>query len=217
MNINLQHYFYQADVVLASVFWTLAGMSCITWFLFFWKLALVYAEKYQQNKIIHFWLREKAFIPDVEKTNRYTGMFTTSYFMLCEQLAAQIAHKPHIKEVSTDLFNQLLENTKQKRDTGLSILATIGSAAPFIGLLGTVWGIYGTLMAISSQQNSSVAVVSGPMGEALIATAFGLFVAIPSVMAYNSLLRLLAINHLAAKQICERLQHSCIYASVSEE
>ena len=67
----------------------------------------------------------------------------------------------------------------------MTTLATIGSCAPFIGLFGTVWGIYYALMDISKMQTASIDVVAGPMGEALIATALGLFAAIPAVMAFN--------------------------------
>lgn len=68
---------------------------------------------------------------------------------------------------------------------GMNMLATIGSTAPFIGLLGTVWGIYRALLNISESGQMSIAAVAGPIGEALFATALGLFAAIPAVLAYN--------------------------------
>jgi biopolymer transport protein ExbB len=72
---------------------------------------------------------------------------------------------------------------------GLAILATVGSVSPFVGLFGTVWGIYNALIAISLTGNPSLENISGPIGEALIMTAVGLFVAVPAVMGYNLLLR----------------------------
>ena len=72
---------------------------------------------------------------------------------------------------------------------GLTLLATVGSAAPFVGLLGTVWGIYHALIKIAASGNASMEAVAGPVGEALIMTAFGLFVAIPAVLAYNFFIR----------------------------
>ncbi|WP_347331033.1 MotA/TolQ/ExbB proton channel family protein [Marinimicrobium locisalis] len=131
--INLLHYFDQKDPVLAAVFWLLAGLSLLTWFLLFWKGA------------------------------------------------------------------------------GLALLASTATTAPFIGLFGTVWGVYRTLTAISAQQSASLAVVSGPMGEALVATAFGLFVAIPAVLFYNLLGRINSVHHQLLLQLAERLQHSCLY------
>ena len=69
----------------------------------------------------------------------------------------------------------------------MTLLATVGSAAPFVGLLGTVWGIYHALIRISASGNASMEAVAGPVGEALVMTAFGLFAAIPAVLAYNAL------------------------------
>lgn len=70
------------------------------------------------------------------------------------------------------------------------MLATTGSTAPFVGLLGTVWGIYHALIKIGSSGDASISAVAGPVGEALIMTAIGLFVAIPAVLAYNFFVRL---------------------------
>ena len=72
---------------------------------------------------------------------------------------------------------------------GMIVLATVGSTSPFIGLLGTVWGIYHALISISKSGQMSIAAVAGPIGEALVSTAFGLFVAIPAVLAYNFFMR----------------------------
>ena len=67
----------------------------------------------------------------------------------------------------------------------MTLLATVGATAPFVGLLGTVWGIYGALIRIGATGQASIDAVAGPVGEALIMTAIGLFVAIPAVFAYN--------------------------------
>jgi biopolymer transport protein ExbB len=72
---------------------------------------------------------------------------------------------------------------------GLTILASIGSTAPFVGLFGTVWGIYHALIGIGHTGQVSIDHVAGPVGESLIMTAFGLFVAIPAVLGYNALTR----------------------------
>lgn len=74
-------------------------------------------------------------------------------------------------------------------ETGLTLLASVGSIAPFIGLFGTVWGIYHALGSIAVGGQATVDKVAGPVGEALIMTAFGLAVAIPAVLAYNALVR----------------------------
>jgi biopolymer transport protein ExbB len=72
---------------------------------------------------------------------------------------------------------------------GLAFLATVGSTAPFVGLFGTVWGIYHALTAIGIAGQASIDKVAGPVGEALIMTAFGLAVAVPAVLGYNWLVR----------------------------
>jgi biopolymer transport protein ExbB len=79
---------------------------------------------------------------------------------------------------STDSINYNLSG-------GMAVLATIGSTAPFVGLFGTVWGIYHALVAIGTSGQASIDKVAGPVGEALIMTAIGLAVAVPAVMAYN--------------------------------
>ena len=73
--------------------------------------------------------------------------------------------------------------------SGLPVLASVGSTAPFVGLFGTVWGIYHALIAISLAGQASIDKVAGPVGEALIMTAIGLAVAVPAVLGYNVLLR----------------------------
>ena len=93
------------------------------------------------------------------------------------------------KEILTMNLIQTLDKQKIALDSGLTILASIANSSPFIGLFGTVWGIYTALLEISSQGNAGLSIVAGPMGEALIATAIGLFVAIPSALAYNTFAR----------------------------
>ncbi len=83
---------------------------------------------------------------------------------------------------STDAINARLQG-------GLSFLASVGSTAPFVGLLGTVWGIYHALIAIGIAGQASIDKIAGPVGEALIMTAFGLIVAVPAVLGYNFLVR----------------------------
>ena len=82
-------------------------------------------------------------------------------------------------------LRQAVTRESSKLENGLTWLATTGSSAPFVGLLGTVWGIYHALIAIGASGDASIDVVAGPVGEALIMTAIGLFVAIPAVLAYN--------------------------------
>ena len=90
--------------------------------------------------------------------------------------------------ITRSLRNSIDESTARLQ-SGLAILASVGSTAPFVGLFGTVWGIYHALMGISAAGSATIDKVAGPIGEALIMTALGLAVAIPAVLGYNALLR----------------------------
>ena len=90
--------------------------------------------------------------------------------------------------ISRALRNSM-DQTTARLQAGLAILASVGSTAPFVGLFGTVWGIYHALMSIGSAGQASIDQVAGPIGEALIMTALGLAVAIPAVLGYNALVR----------------------------
>lgn len=82
-------------------------------------------------------------------------------------------------------LRQAVVRESSKLQNGMTLLATVGATAPFIGLLGTVWGIYHALIAMGASGDASISAVAGPVGEALIMTAIGLFVAIPAVIIYN--------------------------------
>nr|WP_198043643.1 MotA/TolQ/ExbB proton channel family protein [Ketobacter sp. MCCC 1A13808] len=82
-----------------------------------------------------------------------------------------------------------IDESTERLQKGLSVLASVGSTAPFVGLFGTVWGIYHALVGIGVSGQASIDKVAGPVGEALIMTAFGLAVAIPAVLGYNALQR----------------------------
>lgn len=86
-------------------------------------------------------------------------------------------------------MRQQIQKERVLRESGLVVLASIGSTAPFVGLFGTVWGIMHALTDITKLGSASLEVVAGPIGEALIATAIGIGVAVPAVLAYNFFLR----------------------------
>jgi len=102
-----------------------------------------------------------------------------------EALAGQV-------EVGAWLSQDIVRNVgtlQMRMQSGLSVLATVGSTAPFVGLFGTVWGIYNALITIGATGQASIDKVAGPVGEALIMTALGLAVAVPAVLGYNWLVR----------------------------
>ena len=100
----------------------------------------------------------------------------------------------------TSTLRQSLDDTTGRLQSGLSILASVGSTAPFVGLFGTVWGIYHALIGIGAAGQATLDQVAGPVGESLVMTAGGLAVAIPAVLGYNALVR-------GNKEILAQLKH----------
>ncbi len=100
-----------------------------------------------------------------------------------------LLEKIDLNEWITMSIQRAVEKIQSRLQDGLAFLATVGSTAPFVGLFGTVWGIYGALTKIGIAGQASIDKVAGPVGEALIMTAFGLFVAVPAVLGYNFLVR----------------------------
>lgn len=129
-----------------------------------------------------------------------------SAYRFVAQTAADAATGHESSQVQRVDFGQWLEMSTQRAlsvissrlQGGLPFLATVGSTAPFIGLFGTVWGIYHALTAIGMSGQASIDKVAGPVGEALIMTAIGLLVAVPAVLGYNWLVRR---NKLAMDQV----------------
>jgi len=90
---------------------------------------------------------------------------------------------------STQSIHRAIGNVQSRMQDGLAVLATVGSTSPFVGLFGTVWGIYNALVKIGMSGQASIDKVAGPVGESLIMTAIGLAVAVPAVLGYNWLVR----------------------------
>jgi biopolymer transport protein ExbB len=109
----------------------------------------------------------------LEATSRHTGLFGNV----------------DMNEWISMSIQRAIDNVQSRTQDGLAFLATVGSTAPFVGLFGTVWGIYHALTAIGIAGQASIDKVAGPVGEALIMTAIGLAVAVPAVLGYNWLIR----------------------------
>jgi len=129
----------------------------------------------------------------------FRGQDNSGLFAGMAEVATHVAdlHKQSIgigagvsqSEAITRALRNHMMHSQARLESGLTVLASIGSTAPFIGLFGTVWGIYHALAGLSGATQVVLGKVAGPVGEALIMTAAGLFVAIPAVLAYNALTR----------------------------
>ena len=121
-----------------------------------------------------------------ESPFRYVGMQALDAVDYHSRVRAPQSNSTDILALS---IQRALEQVQSRLQDGLSFLATVGSTSPFVGLFGTVWGIYHALTAIGIAGQASIDKVAGPVGEALIMTAIGLAVAVPAVIAYNWLVR----------------------------
>lgn len=189
---GLQALWEQGDMVAKSVLIILVIMSLWSWFIILtktWEQSRLIRQARQANR--DFWTGKSV----AESAQQLTGKGNIFRAVVDETLKAANHHEGRLTDVVplTDwIGGQLQRNVDRissELQRGLSFLASVGSTAPFIGLFGTVWGIYHALIAIGLEGQASIDKVAGPVGEALIMTAIGLAVAVPAVLGYNWLLR----------------------------
>jgi biopolymer transport protein ExbB len=114
------------------------------------------------------------------------------------------------REILEHTLRQQMHAEQTRLESGLAVLASVGSTAPFIGLFGTVWGIMHALTSISQAGSAGLDVVAGPIGEALIATAIGIAAAVPAVLAYNYFLRRVRLAVIRMESFASAFQHLVI-------
>lgn len=210
------HAFAQGNAVLIAVFLLLIAMSFVSWYIIFWKGLLLrreylaYKKFYVEHVKIQNWPTKNLVGSENLKTVEGAVNFLITEVKNLEKVLPQYLGHEAKKEILTMHLLQVLDETRSWLDKGLTALASIGSSAPFIGLFGTVWGIYNALQSISAQGNAGLSAVAGPMGEALVATAIGLFAAIPAVLAYNTFVRL---NRLLVQNLRHVAEQLTVYLS----
>lgn len=192
--MSLFQVFHQGNFVLIAVFLLLILMSFVSWYLIFWKFFFLRKQFSALNLFnkthgeVKNWPQKNLF--DQKNSEQELVHELISEVKDLETTLSQYSHHEAKKEILTTHLTQAIDRSRYKLEQGLTILASIGSSAPFIGLFGTVIGIYDALQSISAQGNAGISVVAGPIAEALIATAVGLFAAIPAVLAYNAFVRM---------------------------
>ncbi len=196
---GLAHLWSQADLLIRAVALLLLMMSVVSWYLILGRgLRQVRARRFS-DAVDAFWAA-----PDLN--GGLAGLNRLAPDSAFEALARQgVAAAGHVRrhthretlggkldadEFVTRAMRKSIALSTAGLESGLTMLASIGSTAPFVGLFGTVWGIYHALVGISAAGSATLDKVAGPVGEALIMTAFGLFVAIPAVLAYNAFVRI---------------------------
>jgi len=187
----LQH----GDIVTRSVFTILLIMSLLTWFIMITKyFDQRRLRKQGQQAEKEFWAATNL-NEGVSKlkgdSNPYRALAEAGKqaYEHHEANKARLAGAIDTSEWVTQALQRTADMVVGRMQSGMSVLASVGSTAPFVGLFGTVWGIYHALIAISLAGQASIDKVAGPVGEALIMTALGLFAAVPAVLGYNMLLR----------------------------
>lgn len=193
--MGFDHLIHQLDLVGWLVLVTLVVMSISAWYFTVVSALRNTMIRARAERIIRaFWETPNAqdAIRLMEEQPR--GEPFSKIALDCAQAAAH--HQKHEGSRLVEALNrsefidralrQAVTRESAKLENGLTLLATVGSVAPFVGLLGTVWGIYRALLGIGASGNAGIEAVAGPVGEALIMTAIGLAVAIPAVIAYNA-------------------------------
>ena len=182
----------QADGLSIAVLIVLSMMSLASWFVIltrFWDQRLI-AKSYAQAQK-KFWASGNPWDGMAALSGRDNAfrMLVEDGIRAAQHHEGQLAEQISLNDWITVSLYRSIESVTNRLVAGLAILATTGSVSPFVGLLGTVWGIYNALQRISLSGQTSIEQIAGPIGEALIMTAIGLFVAVPAVIGYNWLLR----------------------------
>ncbi|ACR02113.1 MAG TPA: MotA/TolQ/ExbB proton channel family protein [Thauera aminoaromatica] len=195
---GLAHLWAQSDNIIRAVALILLVMSITSWYLILSRSLRQLRARSHSGAVEAFWAA-----PDLDAGLRVLAERApeSPFEALAQQGAAAAQHvrrhthsntlggKLDTDEVITRALRKSIALSTAALESGLTVLASIGSTAPFVGLFGTVWGIYHALVNISVSGMATLDKVAGPVGEALIMTAFGLFVAIPAVLAYNGITR----------------------------
>jgi biopolymer transport protein ExbB len=185
----------QGDLVARSTLVILLIMSLLTWFIMITKF---FDQRRQRLQAIEaekeFWTSGSltdALVKLKGTSNPFRALAETGKqaYEYHETNKARLSGAIGTSEWITESLQRTADSIIGRMQAGLPVLASVGSTAPFVGLFGTVWGIYHALIAISASGSASIEKVAGPVGEALIMTAIGLFVAVPAVLGYNVLLR----------------------------
>ena len=186
----------QGDWVTRSVAILLLLMSLASWMVIIIKALDIRRTAQQAKAVEGFWRAPSleagiAALGTGDAQNPFTALAQEGKNALAHHKAAssELQSGLDTNDWLTRCLRNCIDESTARLQSGLAILASVGSTSPFVGLFGTVWGIYHALLAISSAGQATIDKVAGPIGEALIMTALGLAVAIPAVLGYNALVR----------------------------
>jgi biopolymer transport protein ExbB len=192
--------FSSDSIVVGATLLVLLLCSVFTWSIVLYKLL----QRSRNGKLNKAFAQQFWDSPDWKSAEKMSeqhegqlaSLARTAFTALKEMTSGKtdLKHAGEPQDLMENALRQQIRNLQRKGESGLAELAGIGSTSPFIGLFGTVWGIMHALQEIGKTGSASLDVVAGPIGEALIATAFGIAAALPAVLAYNYFLRRLRLN-----------------------
>jgi biopolymer transport protein ExbB len=185
--------FLTAHIVVKAVMIGLAFASLVTWTVAFTKAVELIAAKRQLRRALHVLAQVSSLAKAREQLLKGGSMAAALEAATAElRLSSAATDKAGIKERVASRLERIEARSGRLMTRGTGVLATIGATAPFVGLFGTVWGIMNSFINISKQHTTNLAVVAPGIAEALLATALGLFAAIPAVVIYNMFSRSIA-------------------------
>ncbi|MCC6249645.1 MAG: MotA/TolQ/ExbB proton channel family protein [Rubrivivax sp.] len=195
---GLSHLIAQSDTVGRTLLAILLLMSAASWALIAIKGFALARRKRRSTAFLNFFWNARS-LDDVKEELSAHGARDPFAHLSAHALHAQAHHSRHgstrlaeagtASEYVTRTIKKVLDEETMRLESGLTLLATVGATAPFVGLFGTVWGVYHALAAIGMSGAGTLDKVAGPVGEALIMTGLGLAVALPAVVAYNAFTR----------------------------
>src|SRR5688572_20108197 len=196
--MGFAHFIAQSDVVGKTLLAILVLMSAVSWYLIALKGITQYVRKRRSAQFLSFFWNASSLdaVRDEISTHGVHDPFAhlTSHAMHAQAHhakygAAKLEEAGGMQDFLTRTIKKVLDEETTRLENGLTVLATVGATAPFVGLFGTVWGVYHALLAIGMSGAGTLDKVAGPVGEALVMTGIGLAVAIPAVVGYNAITR----------------------------
>jgi biopolymer transport protein ExbB len=192
--MSLAQFFWQGDALARGVALLLLAMSVGSWVVILWKSWLLHRASTDVARCVAAFWQSASVDEATQKIQAFDRENLVLPMVLATHLQANgtLASAGDRAQQLTRVLRNALHAALTKLQHGQVLLATVGATAPFVGLLGTVWGIYHALIGIASAGQVTIDKISGPVGESLIMTAAGLMVAIPAVLAFNVLGRAVA-------------------------